>query len=179
MSATDFLLDFALASLFIMLGQLIRAKVKFVQNLFIPAGMVAGFIALALGTQGLDVLFFSDSIGSYPGVLIILIFAAVGIGGFSIDKANINSEISRVGSYFSYKVLAQAIQFSLPVIFSIVVISNLFPEINYGFGLLLAAGFSGGHGTAAAVGSAFNNLGFTDATDIAMTCATEIGRAHV
>ena len=172
MSATDFLLDFALASLFIMLGQLIRAKVKFVQNLFIPAGMVAGFIALALGTQGLDVLFFSDSIGSYPGVLIILIFAAVGIGGFSIDKANINSEISRVGSYFSYKVLAQAIQFSLPVIFSIVVISNLFPEINYGFGLLLAAGFSGGHGTAAAVGSAFNNLGFTDATDIAMTCAT-------
>ena len=38
--------------------------------------------------------------------------------------------------------------------------------------LLLAAGFSGGHGTAAAVGDTFSRLGFTDANDIAMTCAT-------
>ena len=56
--------------------------------------------------------------------------------------------------------------------FSILVISKLFPNINYGFGLLLAAGFSGGHGTAAAVGSSFANLGFTDALDIGQTCAT-------
>ncbi len=172
MTPTDFLLDFALASAFIMVGQLIRAKVRFVQNFFIPASMLAGFIALVLGSQGFNVLFFSDSIGSYPGLLIILIFSAVGIGGFSLDKANIKHELGRVGSYFSYKVLAQAIQFSLPVIFSIVVISRIFPEINYGFGLLLASGFTGGHGTAAAVGSAMANLGFTDATDIAMTCAT-------
>ena len=46
------------------------------------------------------------------------------------------------------------IQFGLVPLFSILVISRLFPEINYSFGLLLAAGFSGGHGTAAAVGSA-------------------------
>ncbi|WP_293007859.1 MULTISPECIES: sodium/glutamate symporter [unclassified Oscillibacter] len=172
MSATDFLLDFALASAFIMVGQFIRAKVKFVQNFFIPASMLAGFLALILGTQGFNVLFFSDSISSYPGLLIILIFSAVGIGGFSVDKKNIKAEIGRIGSYFSYKVLAQAIQFSLPVLFSIVVISNLFPNINYGFGLLLASGFTGGHGTAAAVGSAMANLGFADAKDIGMTCAT-------
>ena len=75
-------------------------------------------------------------------------------------------------SDFSYKVLAQVIQFRLAPLFAILVISKLFPEINYGFGLLLAAGFSGGHGTAAAVGSTFQRLGDPDAMDIAMTCAT-------
>lgn len=172
MSVNDFLLDFAIASLFIMIGQLIRAKVRIVQQFFIPASMIAGFLALALGRQGADILPFSDSIDSYAGVLIILIFAAVGINGFSFSKKEFKAEVDRVGSYFSYKVLAQAIQFSLAPLFSILVISKLFPEINYGFGLLLASGFSGGHGTAAAVGSTFERLGFADATDIGMTCAT-------
>ena len=172
MSVNDFLLDFAVASLFIMAGQLIRAKIKLVQKFFVPASMIAGFMALALGGQGLNVLPFSESIGSYAGALIILIFASVGINGFSFNKADFKAEVDRIGSYFSYKVLAQTIQFSLVPLFGILVISRLFPNINYGFGLCLAAGFSGGHGTAAAVGSTFARLGDPDAMDIAMTCAT-------
>ena len=112
MTVNDFLLDFAIASLFIMVGQLIRAKVGLVQKFFVPASMIAGFIALALGNQGLNVLPFSGSIGDYPGALIILIFAAVGMNGFSFSKKEFKSELDRVGSYFSYKVLAQAIQFA-------------------------------------------------------------------
>ena len=157
---------------FIAVGQLLRAKVPLVQKFFIPPSMIAGFIALALGAQGLGILPFSENIGSYASVLIILIFAGVGINGFSFNKKDFKAEIDRIGSYFSYKVLAQAIQFSLAPLFSILVISKLFPNINYGFGLLLAAGFSGGHGTAAAVGTAFERLGDLDAMDIAMTCAT-------
>lgn len=172
MSVNDFLLDFAVASLLIMVGQLIRAKVKIVQNFFVPASMIAGFIGLGLGRYGLNILPFSESIESYAGTLIILIFAAVGINGFKVKKNAFMAEFTRIGSYFSYKVLAQAIQFSLAPLFSILVISKLFPQINYGFGLLLASGFSGGHGTAAAVGSTFEKLGDLDAMDIAMTCAT-------
>ena len=172
MSPNDFLLDFAVASLFILIGQFLRAKVGLFQKFFVPASMIAGFIALALGTQGLNILPFSDQISSYPGMLIIVIFAAVGVNGFTFSKKAFKAEIDRIGSYFSYKVLAQAIQFGFAPLLSILIISNLFPDINYGFGLLLAAGFSGGHGTAAAVGSTFADLGFTDASDIAMTCAT-------
>lgn len=75
------------------------------------------------------------------------------MNGFSFSKKEFKSELDRVGSYFSYKVLAQAIQFAFAPLFGVLVISRLFPEINYGFGFLLASGFSGGHGTAAAVGS--------------------------
>ena len=70
MSVNDFLMDFAIASLFIMIGQLIRAKVKLVQKFFVPASMIAGFLALALGSQGLNVLPFSEGISAYAGSLI-------------------------------------------------------------------------------------------------------------
>lgn len=49
MSVTDILVDFAVASFFIAVGQLLRAKVPLVQKFFIPPSMIAGFIALALG----------------------------------------------------------------------------------------------------------------------------------
>ena len=49
MSVTDFLMDFAFASLFILLGQLIRAKVRFIQRFFIPSSMIAGFLGLIAG----------------------------------------------------------------------------------------------------------------------------------
>lgn len=68
------------------------------------------------------------------------------MNGFSFSKKEFKSELDRVGSYFSYKVLAQAIQFAFAPLFGVLVISRLFPEINYGFGFLLASGFSGGHG---------------------------------
>ena len=77
MSVTDILVDFAVASFFIAVGQLLRAKVPLVQKFFIPPSMIAGFIALALGAQGLGILSFSENIGSYASVLIILIFAGV------------------------------------------------------------------------------------------------------
>lgn len=172
MSVNDFLVDFAIASVFIMLGQLIRAKVGFVQRFFIPASMLAGFLGLAVRYLLPGFLPMSDSIGSYPTMLIMVIFASVGINGFTMNKGGSKGDVARMTSYLSYKMVAQVIQYGLVPAFSILVISQLWPQINYGFGLLLAAGFSGGHGTAAAVGSTLNNLGFTDATDIGMTCAT-------
>ena len=172
MTVNDFLLDFAVASVFIMLGQLLRAKIKFFQRFFIPASMLAGFMGLAFRYLLPGFLPMSDKIGSYPTMLILIIFAGVGLNGFSMNKGKNNGEVGRMCSYLSYKMVAQVIQYGLAPAFSILLISKLWPEINYGFGLLLAAGFAGGHGTAAAVGSSFANLGFTDALDIGQTCAT-------
>ena len=53
MSVNDFLMDFAIASLFIMIGQLIRAKVKLVQKFFVPASMIADFWPWRWGARGL------------------------------------------------------------------------------------------------------------------------------
>ena len=54
---------------------------------------------------------------------------------------------------------------------ALTVVKALMPSISDGFGVLLASGF-GGHGTAAAVGSTLDTLGWAEGTDIGMTFAT-------
>ena len=72
-SATAFMIDFFWASLFIAIGTLLRAKVKFLQDLFIPASVIAGLFGLLLSEEFFNVIDFSDQAGSYPSVLIILL----------------------------------------------------------------------------------------------------------
>ena len=62
MSVYDLLIDVAIASILILAGQLLRAKIPVFQKSFVPASMIAGFIGLAMGEQGLGILPFSTSI---------------------------------------------------------------------------------------------------------------------
>lgn len=172
MTVYTVLTDFAIAAALILVGQLIRAKVTFVQKFFIPSSLIAGFLGLFLGANFLNVLPFSESLGSYTSVLMIIIFAAIGINGFKVNKGVLKKESERVVGYGLYKGAQSALQWWFPTLVSVLVISKIWPDINYGFGLLLAAGFLGGHGTAAAVGQTMLEMGFTDAPDLAMTSAT-------
>ena len=172
MTFYSLLVDFTLASILIFISMFMRSKIKFFQRNFIPASLMAGFLGLALGPGFLNILPFSGDIGSYAGVIIIFVFASVGINGFSFSPGNMKKDLNRMGAYASYKILIMGILIVIPTTFSIVVISKWVPDINYGFGLILATGFYGGHGTAAAVGSTFENLGFAAATDLGMTSAT-------
>lgn len=162
------LTDFAIAGALILVSQMLRAKLKFLQSLFIPASLLAGLIALVLGNQVLDVLHFSDYSGDYTWTLVVMSFVAVGLPGIKFTKAS----GERIGSYFFYKLGTWTLQFSIPVILCCLVLSNANMGVDDSFGLLLASGFMGGHGTAAAVGATYAKLGFTEATDIAMTFAT-------
>lgn len=172
MSVYTLMQDFAIAGAFILIGQLLRAKVPLLQKLFLPASLIAGFLGLLFGPNGLNVIPLSESISGYSSALIMFIFASIGLKGIKLSSKGLKGETERAGSYVFHRLLAQALQFSLPIIFSILVISNIEPNINYGFGLLVAAGFFGGHGTAASVGASFAELGWPDATDLAMTSAT-------
>ena len=172
MSVYDLLIDFTIASVLILIGQLIRAKVKFFQEFFIPASMIAVFLGLLLGKQFLNVLPFSASAGSYSGVLIILIFTVVGINGFSSGKGGSGGTAKRVVSYTLYRFVIFFIQFALGIAATLTIIKVLVPNINPGFGVLMASGFTGGHGTAAAVGKTFTELGWAEGADLGMTFAT-------
>ncbi len=174
MTVYDMLMDFAFASILILIGQFLRAKVRFFQKFFIPASMLAGFIGLALGSQGLGILPFSGSMGSYAGLLVILVFAIIGLNGFESGKGGEGGaeELKRVSGNFFYRTAHFFIQFCLPIAISLTVVKAVMPGINDGFGVLMASGFMGGHGTAAAVGSTLESLGWAEGTDIGMTFAT-------
>lgn len=172
MTIYTLLADLAFASLLILIGQLLRSKIKFIQSSFIPASLLAGFMGLILGSEVLGWMPFSKGMPSYAGMITVLVFASVGINGVKFSAANMKKDLNRMGAYACYKVFALAIQMCMPVAFSILVVSLFVPDISNGFGLLLAAGFYGGHGTAAALGSTFEKAGWLAATDIGMTFAT-------
>lgn len=169
MTVYDLLTDFTIASALILVGQLLRAKIKFFQEFFMPASMIAGFLGLLLGKQFLNVLPFSGSAGSYAGVLIIIIFGVVGLNGFSGSMKGMGK---RLIGFTMYRNVIFFIQFALGIAACLTLVKLAAPEINPGFGILMASGFTGGHGTAAAVGKTLGDLGWAEASDLAMTFAT-------
>lgn len=161
--------DIGLVSLLLIVGTIIRAKVRFVQRMFLPASIIAGILGLALGPNGIGVLPFSGQIGVYPAILIAVIFGTLPLLSPRIDWHAIKT---RVGSMWSYSQLAMVLMWGGGLLFAMLLINPFWNDIHDGFGLLLAAGFVGGHGTAAAIGSTFAQNGWEEATSLAMTSAT-------
>lgn len=168
-SAWSLFTDLGLISLLLVVGMVLRAKVKFIQKLFLPASIIAGILGLALGPNGLGWIPFSDAIGDYPGILIAVIFGSLPLTSPKINWAVIRD---RVGGMWAYSQIVMILMWGAGLGFALLLINPFFGELNAGFGLLLAAGFVGGHGTAAAIGETFANSGWEEATSLAMTSAT-------
>lgn len=168
-SIWSLMIDVSIISGLLLAGTILRAKVKWIQALFLPASMIAGFIGLALGPSGIDILPFSNQLSSYPGLLIAVIFASIPIGA---AKVNLKEMIHRVREMWSYSMLLTLLMWGGGALFGLVFINQLFKDLPSGFGLILGAGFLGGHGTAAAIGEGFSQYGWEEAMTLGMTSAT-------
>ena len=144
MTVYDLFVDFTIASFLILIGQLMRSKLGIFQRFFIPASVLAGFLGLALGPSGFNILPFSGSIGSYAGILIIIVFTVVGLNGFEIEKGEGGQQAKRLIGYQIFKIIAWGIQIFVPIVFTMLILKRIWPELNDGFGLLLHSGFYGG-----------------------------------
>lgn len=164
--------DLGCVSVLLLAGLLTRTLLVWVQRLFLPASVIAGFGGLLAGPNGLDVLPFSPLLPQYPGVLITLVFAALPFTSHTFDWRIGSRCATELGTYSAAVVL---LQWGLGLAFGLTVLSFIWPNLPPGFGTILAAGFVGGHGTAAALGAAFNGLGeqsWPEAEALAMTSAT-------
>lgn len=163
------LTDLGIISALLLVGKLIRVKVKLIQKLFIPPSLLAGVLGLALGPNGLGWLPLSGSMGTYAAVLIALVFGALPL---SSPKFSAKEVAGRVGPMWAYAQLGMLVQWGLMGLFGFFVLKVIWPELNDAFGVMLSTGFYGGHGTAAAIGEAFNGLGWDEAASLGMTTAT-------
>ncbi|MCL2739152.1 MAG: sodium:glutamate symporter [Bacteroidales bacterium] len=161
--------DFGIISALLLLSQLMRAKIKWIQQLFIPPCLLTGFIGLALGPNGLNWLPLSSAISVYPAILIAMVFAALALG---MAKSSFSEIKNRVGGLWVYAQNGLLMQWGLSGLFGLLVLRQIWPDLHPGIGTILATGYYGGHGTAAAVGSSFENFGWSDATTLGMTIAT-------
>lgn len=158
--------DVGIISLLLLIGKLMRVKIKPIQKLFIPPSLLAGFMGLILGPNGFDLIPLSHQMGTYAGILIAFVF-----GCLPLTSQKVKGEGATIGSMWTYSQAGLLLQWAFGGLIGLLVLSKFWP-LHPAFGITLPAGFCGGHGTAAAIGQAFGNLGDSDILTLAMTAAT-------
>ena len=141
----------------LLIGKLCRAKIKAIQSLFIPPSLIAGVLALAFGPNGLGWIPLSGNISTYAAILIAVVFGAL---PFSSPSFKVKEVARRVGPMWAFSQFGMLFQWAVMGLFGLLVLNLIWPDLNPAFGVMLPTGFYGVHGTAAAIGSAFDNLGW-------------------
>ncbi|MBR6423074.1 MAG: sodium:glutamate symporter [Bacteroidales bacterium] len=165
----SFFTDLGFLCALLLVGKFLRVKVRFIQRLFIPPSLLAGLLGLAFGPNGLGWIPLSDNIGTYAAILIAVVFGAL---PFSSPRFKVKEVARRVGPMWAYSQFGMLFQWAVMGLFGLLVLRLIWPELNPAFGVMLPTGFYGGHGTAAAIGSAFDSLGWDEAASLGMTTAT-------
>ena len=172
---TRLMIDMCWLSLLLLVGKYLRSRFYFLQKLYLPASVIAGFIGLFLGPYIIGRYVgtvipaeMMDSWALYPGHLINVVFACLFLG-FSIPS--LKTIWREGGPQLCYGWLVGMGQYIVGVGICIVLLTPLFgvPPI---FGCLLEIGFSGGHGTAAGMAATFDGLGFAAGSDLGLMSAT-------
>jgi len=166
-TAWNVLVDVGAICVLLLVGALMRAMIGWVQRLLLPASIIAGGLGLALGPNGAGLITFSDQLNTYASILTAVVFGAIPL----TESFKVRGQVKGARVMWSYSVSSYVLQWGLGLLFAVVVIGSFF-EIPAGFGLLLAAGWAGGFGTAAAVGTTLADAGWEDAVSLGFTSAT-------
>lgn len=85
---------------------------------------------------------------------------------------SVKSVLKGAGDTMLINGASEMMQFAVFILIGVAVLPVAFSGINNAFGLMLPAGFVGGHGTAAAIGGVLGDAGWADASTIGQTFAT-------
>ncbi|WP_130650051.1 sodium/glutamate symporter [Egicoccus halophilus] len=184
-SVTDVFAALLVIGLFLLVAKTLRARLTVLRELFLPASVIGGVLALLAGPQVLGRLVgafdgpqvLTDGLlppavgevwGQLPVILISVVFAALFIG----------KTIPSIGAIWRIAgpqvALGQTIawgQYVVGIGLGLLVLGPVFglPPLA---GALLEIGFEGGHGTAAGLADTFEEFGFAEGTDLALGLAT-------
>lgn len=172
--------------LFILIGKWLRVRVTWMQNLFLPSSLIAGFVALLLGpqvfgriisiwsgeesvlTQGVLPETVIDVWDKLPGLMITIIFATLFLGKEIPSRKNV---IEYGGPQLAFGWMVGWGQYAIGILLMVIFITPVFglPPMA---GALIEIAFEGGHGTAAGMKKTFDELGFAEGYDLAIGLAT-------
>ncbi len=153
------------------MAKVLRSKIKWFQNHYIPSSVIAGLMGLVLGPQMAGGVEWSSQAGSYPYLLTCILFAGIFLG--KTEKIKVKTIFGKVGDTFFINTASEILCFGIALFLGGTLVMVLFPDIFPQISLLLPAGFAGGHGYAAAIGGALNQqLNRDDAVYIGQVFAT-------
>jgi ESS family glutamate:Na+ symporter len=165
------IMDGAVLSLLLLIGVTLRKHSRFLQNLYLPASLIAGFVGLLLGPQILGhfagfSLPIDKTIAQWPGQLTSIVLGLAFVG----TKPSKN-----FGRIASEGVTVSGLMHQTQVLVGLgltILLIPFFPELPVSFGFTPVFGFHGGHGTANAVGVALAQYGWPEGISVANTMAT-------
>lgn len=177
----DFFYILCYLGFLLILGVVIKAKVKIFQNLFIPASLIGGAIGLLVSPE-ISGKFLGYSIPTawnrelalLPGILIVPVIASIPLGlDFKIKNSKGEARDILLTGFILF--LVTFLQLGLGYLINFVYTAILGKEIYATFGAELNTGFAGGHGTAGMVGRVLQEMNmeyWATAQGIATTTAT-------
>ncbi|MEO1340747.1 MAG: sodium/glutamate symporter [Cyanobacteria bacterium J06635_13] len=181
------LFAFIVVGILLLVARLIKSKVRLFQTLYLPESIIAGAIALLLGTGVLGAI--ATSLGaspdSYlagglfpeemravwsqaPGVFINIVFAALFLGEHIPNPRDIWRKTAPQVAF------GQTIawgQYVIGILVTLLILTPLFGA-NPITGALIEIGFEGGHGTEGGMADTLTDLGFAEGGDLALGLAT-------
>ncbi|MCP3902969.1 MAG: sodium:glutamate symporter [Planctomycetes bacterium] len=170
----------------LLVGFVLRARLRFLQVLYIPASVLGGLIGLAAllairfavpddapadafaGALRGHAEAIGGTLRSWPGVLIAVVFAGLLLERPERRLATASRGTAMAAAYVWVVVLGEVVVGLLAAWLVIMPATDLPAS----FGQLIEAGFAGGHGTAAALGLVYADLGFPDGHDLGLFSAT-------
>ncbi|WP_421628670.1 sodium/glutamate symporter [Corynebacterium pseudogenitalium] len=160
------LTDIGWISILLIIGNVLRNRLKVLQALLLPAPITAGLLGLILGQEVLGVIHWSDQVGTYTTLLIAVVFASM---AYSMNLGG--SVASGARNMWGYSTAMFMGQWGIFILLGLYFFAPFFGTEPW-FGMMLPVGFVGGFGTAAAVGSALEDIGIAEASSIGFTSAT-------
>lgn len=177
------ILDAGLIGALLLVGVVLRAWLRPLQWLLLPAPVIAGLLGFLLGPHVLGALAeargwhlgswavqglpFSGNVGSYTTILIAVVFACMALS----QEFGLSRMTRSIGGFAGYGVLMSAGQVAVGMILALLVLGPLL-DAPSSMGLILFAAWSGGFGTSAAMGDVFAANGDPAVTSVAFTAAT-------
>lgn len=161
---------FAVLSLLLVCGKLLRLRFSFLQRLYLPSSVIGGLVGL------LTVSLFRPHVPpewiaaaqKFPGFLINVIFATLFLG---VATPRLGKVVRIAFPQLCFGQLLAWGQYVLGLGLAGFLLVPLF-GVPPAFGNLLEIGFQGGHGTVGGMSESFRSFGWEDGIDLGLTVAT-------
>ncbi len=158
--------DLGIISLGLLLGTMIRSKVRFFQKYLIPNSLTAGFMLLIFYNWiapglGINTVSLENIVYHFLNLSFIAMILRIGSKVHSDKKAVISMATTLIAQY--------GLQCFLGTALTLFLIKTFFPDLFPGFGLFSTLGFSLGPGQAFAIGTGWEAMGFEGLSSVGLT----------
>lgn len=167
MSDYPYIIHIGIISAGLLLGAMLRAKVRLLQRYLIPSSIIGGFFLLVTYNFitpyfGLD----SEFLGELVFHLLNISFIAM-----MLRKPEKGRSSKAIGDNIVAILLQYGLQVFLGLLLTLILINTIYPDLFPAFGLALPLGFELGPGQAYSISLPWESMGFEGATSVGLAMA--------